>query len=133
MAVATPVVTGPQHQVVETNSLQHIIPIRYRDVPRGAPRCLSSTGFTRRWKAGVPVPVNVVWDHANDLFVYTAGTEQHVLTYGDVPLIDSAPPVVSVRDLQVRNVLPNCSSPVGASATARYDFLQIATETNVFP
>jgi hypothetical protein len=58
--------------------------------------------FTRRRKAGVPVPLKVVW-------------------------------VVNVRDLQVRNVLPNCSSPVGASATARYDFLHIATETNVFP
>lgn len=93
--------------------------------------------FIRRWAVGVAVPLTVVWDHTNDQFIFTVGTgssaEQHVLTYGDIPLTDAAAPVLDIRDLQARNVLPHCTTPVRASATARYDFLQIATETGVFP
>lgn len=94
---------------------------------------LKGVTFDRRWKIGVAVPLTVVWDRELARFIYTAGTEQHVLTYGDIVLADSTPPVVDTRDLQVRNVLPHCSAPVHASATARYDFLHLATETGVFP
>jgi hypothetical protein len=89
--------------------------------------------FTRRWAIGVPVPLVVAWDRFNDRFFYTSGTEQHVLTYGDIPLTAAAPPVRDVRDLSIRNVLPNCSTPVRAAAGARYDFMRIGTETGVFP
>jgi hypothetical protein len=94
---------------------------------------LKGVVFNRRWKIDVAVPLTVVWDRDLDRFIYTAGAEQHVLTYGDIPLADSTPPVVDTRDLQVRNVLPHCSAPVRASAAARYDFLHVATETGVFP
>jgi hypothetical protein len=102
------------------------------------PSCSATAGlkgviFDRGWKIGVAVPLRVVWDRDLDQFIFTAGTEEHVLTYGDIPLADSTPPVVDTRDLQVRNVLPHCSAPVRASATARYDFLRLATETDVFP
>jgi hypothetical protein len=73
---------------------------------------LKGVTFDRSWKIGVAVPLTVVWDRELDRFIYTAGAEQPVLTYGDVPLADSTPPVVDTRDLQVRNVLPQCSTPV---------------------
>ena len=73
----------------------------------------------------------MIWDYTNDQFIYTAGTEQRVLGYSGV-LTDAVPAMTNVRDLQVRNVLPNCTTPIRASATARYDFLHIATEPS-FP
>jgi hypothetical protein len=87
--------------------------------------------FTRSWKPGVSVPLQVIWDYTNDQFIYTAGTEQRVLGYSGV-LTDAVPAMTNVRDLQVRNVLPNCTTPIRASTTARYDVLHIATEPS-FP
>jgi hypothetical protein len=77
--------------------------------------------------------VTIVWDRASDQFVFTAGAEMQILTYGDVGLADVTQPVLQLYDLRVVNTAPNCSMPITVSTTARYDFLQLATEAGVFP
>jgi hypothetical protein len=100
--------------------------------------CSTSTtqkfvNFTRKWALNVAVPLTVVWERANNRFVYTAGTEIHTLTYDDIPLSDALPPVLLLYDLRVSDVLANCSTAIRAAVTARFDFLHLATEAGVFP
>lgn len=94
-----------------------------------------SETFTRRWKIGVPVPLAVVWDRANGRFVYTAGggttVEQHAISYA--PSAVAGPSVLNFHDLRVANTLPACATAVRATTTARFDFLQVSTEADVFP
>lgn len=92
-----------------------------------------SVVFGRRWTLNTAVPVTIVWDRANDQFVYTVGAEVQTLTYSDLGFVDATPSVLLIYQLLVINTAPNCSSPVGISTTARFDLLQVATEAGVFP
>jgi hypothetical protein len=43
------------------------------------------------------------------------------------------PPQFLLYDLRVQNVVAHCSTPIVAATTARFDFLQLATEPGIFP
>lgn len=92
-----------------------------------------SVVFTRKWALNTAVPIAVVWDRDGDQFVFTAGAEIQTLTYGDLALADAQPPQLLLYDLRVQNVVAHCSTPITAATTARFDFLQLATEAGVFP
>jgi hypothetical protein len=95
---------------------------------------LNSAIFTHTWTLGTPGRLTIRWDHILHKFVYTLGNplsplETHELAYIEP---DLTPPVNFVHDLRVVNRLPNCSTPIKASTTARVDFVSIITEA-VFP
>jgi hypothetical protein len=89
--------------------------------------------FARKWALNIAVPLTIEWQRDSDQFVFTVGKEVQTLTYGDLALSDAQPPELLLYDVRITNTVAHCSMPIKAATTARFDFLQLATEAGVFP
>jgi len=101
--------------------------------------CVFSTNlvaavFTRTWTLGIAQLLTVVWQPANNRFVYTVSggglaTETRILTYTQP---DAALPRLFLKELRVANTVPNCTAGRRVAAIdALFD--SVAINANAVP